>query len=143
MRSHRRGVLKKTIHAAVAVIERDGQLLICQRHHHDSFGGLWEFPGGKRETGETWEACVAREVLEEVGVRISRPRPCGWMRHAFRDGVVIFKIFRCTIAEGDPSPREARQLRWVQPQELPQYQFPPANRGLIARLCGARQRRMV
>ena len=136
----------RTIHAAVAVIERNGQILICQRHHHDSFGGLWEFPGGKREAGETWEACVQREVLEEVGIRVNRLRACGWMRQSFRDGIVIFKVFRCAIAQGKPKPLESREVRWVHRKELSLYEFPPANRAMIARLGkagGARQRRVV
>ena len=133
----------KIIHAAIAVIERDGHILICQRQPHDSFGGLWEFPGGKREQGETWEVCLHRELLEEVGVTVRNVTPFGWMRHQFRDGLVVFKIFRCALAVGEPKALEAQQVKWIRPSELSDYQFPPANKGMLARLSGTNQRRMV
>ena len=140
---------KPILHAAVAVIERGGKILICQRRHDDSFGGLWEFPGGKRELRESWEACVQREVLEEVGVTLRRLKPYGWMRQAFADGTVIFKVFHCGIEAGEPQPLDSQAVRWVNPSELPRYQFPPANKAMIARLAkrrassGARQHRVV
>ncbi len=126
---------RRHIHAAVAVIERRGRVLICQRHAHDSFGGLWEFPGGKREAGETWEACLRRELREELGVSVRAIRAYDWMRHEFQDGTVSFRVFRCTIARGIPRPLDAQALRWVMPSALPQYQFPPANQSLIYRLA--------
>ena len=125
------------LHAAIAVIERRGRILICQRHEHDSFGGLWEFPGGKREVEETWEACLRRELREELGVSVRSIALYGHMRHAFHDGTVRFRVFRCVIARGRPRPLDAQALRWVKPQHLPRYQFPPANRTLIARLAGS------
>ncbi|MBI4597827.1 MAG: (deoxy)nucleoside triphosphate pyrophosphohydrolase [Candidatus Omnitrophica bacterium] len=127
---------KRRIHAAVAVITRRGRILICQRHHRDSFGGLWEFPGGKREPRESWEACLRRELFEEIGVAVRGIRTYGWMRHEFHDGIVVFKVFRCLIAAGRPRPLDARALRWVAPRQLLRYEFPPANRRLVARLAG-------
>ena len=132
----------RTIRAAIAVIERRGKTLICQRYHHDSFGGLWEFPGGKREAGESWEACLRREVREELGVAVRNLQACGWMRHAFTDGVVLFKVFRCAVAKGRPRPLDARAMRWVTPEQLTRYRFPPANRRLIERLAECRRRRI-
>ncbi len=125
---------KRRLHAAVAVIERRGRILICQRHDHDSFGGCWEFPGGKREPGESWEACLRRELREELGVAIRAIQFYGRMRHEFKDGTVSFRVFRCAIARGTPHPLDAQALKWVSPRELSQHQFPPANRRLIARL---------
>ncbi len=125
---------RKRLHAAVAVIKRRGRILICQRHDHDSFGGLWEFPGGKREDGESWEQCLRRELREELGVAVRSITLYGHMRHEFQDGTVQFRVFRCLIARGNPRPLDAQALRWVWPQQLPRYQFPPANRSLISRL---------
>ncbi len=127
-----------SLHAAVAVIERRGRILICQRHFHDSFGGYWEFPGGKREVGETWEACLRREVLEEVGVTLRGIRPYDTMRHEFEDGIVSFKVFRCTIAGGTPKPLDSMMLRWVRIQNLRRYRFPPANQPVLKRLMQMR-----
>jgi mutator protein MutT len=59
----------KQIDAAIAVVTRGGQILVCQRHDHDTFGGYWEFPGGKREAGETLQDCLARELMEELAIR--------------------------------------------------------------------------
>ena len=127
----------RIIHAALAVIERRGHYLICRRRDDDSFGGLWEFPGGKRETGESWEECLRRELREELGVEVTAPRFDGTMRHRFLDGTVYFRIFRCAIARGTPQPFDAQALRWVRPAHLTRYPFPPANRFLIARLVRA------
>ena len=125
----------KRLYAAVAVIERRGRILICRRHAHDSFGGLWEFPGGKREPGETWEACLRRELREEIGVAVRAIRPYDTMRHEFEDGTVLFRVFRCAIARGKPKALDAQALRWVQVKHLGRYRFPPANHSVIARLA--------
>ena len=124
----------RRFYAAVAVIERRGRILICQRRDEDSFGGCWEFPGGAREAGESWIACLRRELREELGVSVRAIRPYSRMRHEFTDGTVFFRVFRCLLARGRPRPLDAQALRWVRAQELIRYQFPPANQALIARL---------
>ncbi len=128
------------VHAAVAVIERRGRILICQRHDRDSFGGCWEFPGGKCESGESWEVCLRRELREELGVTVRAVTPYGRMRHEFTDGIVSFRVFRCVLARGRPRPLDAQAVRWVQAAELIRYEFPPANRALITRLSGRRKK---
>ena len=129
---------RRYLHAAVAVIERRGRILICQRHAGDSFGGYWEFPGGKREPDESWESCLRRELREELGITIRAITPYGTMRHEFVDGVVLFRVFRCAVARGRPRPLDAQALRWVRARDLQRYRFPPANRRIIARLSGTR-----
>jgi len=128
----------KITRAAIAVIRRRGRFLICQRHPGGFFGGYWEFPGGKREPGESWEACVRREIQEELGVPVRAPTPFATMRYRYATGVVIFKVFRCAIARGVPRPLDAQALRWVASDELAAYRFPPANRRLLARLSRER-----
>ena len=132
--------IARVLHAAVALIESNGRLLICRRREQDSFGGLWEFPGGKREAGESWDACLRRELREELGVSVGPLEPCGTMRHRFVDGTVHFRVFRCAIIDGEPRPLDAQALRWVRPLDLTRYPFPPANRRLIARLARGRTR---
>ena len=124
---------RKRIHAALAVIERRGRVLICRRRAGDFLGGYWEFPGGKRHPRETWEACVRRELREELGVTPGRPR--AWLRlsHRYADRTITFQVFRCTV-RGRPRPLEADTLRWVPTARLGRYRFPPANRSLIRRL---------
>ncbi len=125
---------RKHLHAAVAVIERRGQILICQRRLDDSFPGLWEFPGGKREPGESWETCLRRELREEIGVSVRSIRLFGRMRHEFHDGTVFFRVFRCVIARGKPRPLDSQAIRWIATSQLYRYRFPPANRQIISQL---------
>ena len=125
------------IQAALAVIERRGRYLICQRRDGDFLGGFWEFPGGKRAPGESWTRCVRRELREELGVSVKAVRPMARMRYRYADRTVVFKVFRCAIARGTPRPLEAKALRWVRSGELGRYRFPPANQGLIERLSGS------
>ena len=124
---------QKTIHAAIAVIERRGRYLICQRRHGDTLGGYWEFPGGKREIGESWTACLRRELLEELGVEGGSFRYAGRLRYRYPTASVVFQVYRCAIS-GRPRPLASEMLRWVRADRLTRYRFPPANRRLIVRL---------
>ena len=126
------------VQAALAVIERRGRCLICRRRPGGFLGGYWEFPGGKREPGESWTACVRRELREELGVRVMRVTP--WMqvrRRGMERRPVLFAVFRCTIA-GRPRPLAAEMLRWVPLTRLSRYRFPPANRPILERLTARR-----
>ena len=132
---------KRHVQAAIALIERRGRYLVCRRRAGDFLGGFWEFPGGKREPGERWTVCLRRELREELGVAVKSVRPFGTIRHRGPHGSIMFKVFRCAIARGEPRPVEADTLRWVPARELTRYRFPPANRRLIARLSAAPLRR--
>ena len=125
----------KHLHAAIALIEDRGRVLICRRRDDDSFGGCWEFPGGKREPRESWEACLRRELREELGVGVRALRRHGHMRYRYSTGSIFFRIYRCAIARGTPRPLASSALRWVEPRRLWRYRFPPANRRLIALLA--------
>ena len=125
----------KHLHAAIALIERRGRLLICRRRADDSFGGCWEFPGGKREPRESWEACVRRELKEELGVLVNTLKRYGHIRYRYSRGSIFFRVYRCAIARGTPRPLASTALRWVRPRWLSRYRFPPANRRLIALLA--------
>ena len=124
--------------AALAVIERRGRILICRRWRGGFLGGYWEFPGGKRDPGESWEACLRRELKEELGIAVAGVRPLCRLRHRYPGRpVFVFQVFRCRIARGQPRPLEASALRWVARNALPRYRFPPANRALLERLASA------
>ena len=122
------------VQAALALVERRGRYLICRRRVGDFLGGYWEFPGGKRKVGERWEACLRRELREELGVAIRAVRPYGRIRYRYRMRPILFRVFRCAVAQGTPRPLAASALRWVRPDQLIRYRFPPANRQLIAQL---------
>lgn len=126
----------RTVHVAIAVIGRGGRCLICRRHPDRSFGGYWEFPGGKREKNESWERCLHRELKEELGVGVTRVRMIGKLHHRLKRRQAFFRVFSCALKKGEtPRPLDAKAIRWVKPGRLSRYRFPPANRPLIRKLA--------
>lgn len=122
------------VRVAIAVIERNGHYLICRRRAADHLGGYWEFPGGKKETRERWEACLRRELREELGVVVRHLRSFMRIQHRYADRLISFRVFRCQLARGRPRPLGTQAIRWVTARQLSRYRFPPADRSLIARL---------
>ena len=116
---------------AVAVIRRAGQFLIAQRLPNDSFGGFWEFPGGKLDPGETMENGLAREILEELGIRIEVGTRRMMIEHRYPGRVLHLHCYECRVVEGEPRAIECAAWRWVEPAEMDQFQFPPASRPLL------------
>ncbi len=127
---------REHLDVAVAVIERRGRFLICQRPKTSSHAGCWEFPGGKRNPRESWPACLRREVKEELGVSIRGLKEFDRYSHKYPWYTVTFRFFRCAIASGVPRPLDADALRWVPRGRLFRYRFPPANRRVLERLRG-------
>lgn len=125
---------KAVIQVAAAVIERRGRYLITCRKADVHLGGYWEFPGGKREEGETFEACVRREVLEELGVEITVQRPLIVTRHEYPENIVELHFFACSLSHGDPQALDCPAFRWVKGEELLSYSFPPADVPVLAQL---------
>jgi mutator protein MutT len=119
---------------AAAVIDRDGRYLIARRKPDAHLGGLWEFPGGKCEAGESLEACLSRELEEELGIAITQPVPFYTVRHSYPEKTVELHFFRCVIAAGEATARDCPEVRWVRPQDFPRYQFPPADIELLQKL---------
>ena len=116
-----------------------GEVLIQRRKEDGLLGGLWEFPGGKREGGETMEAACARELREELGIEVGVEAPFGRVDHAYSHFKVTLYAFRCRLLGGPPTPQEGQPLRWVAPAALDRYAFPRANRRLIERLARSRE----
>ena len=107
---------------------------MTQRDPAKHLGGLWELPGGKREPGESLEACLARELDEELGVRIRVGRRLAIVPWAYPDRRVLLHFFRCRIRPGRIEPREGQAYRWVTPRELRALPMPPADADVVARL---------
>lgn len=126
--------LNSLIDVSAALIFRDGQLLITQRHADVHLGGLWEFPGGKREPDETFEACLIREIREELGVEITVGELFEEIVHAYPEKTVHLKFFICGIASGEPAAIGCAAFRWVSREELIQFQFPAADVQLLVKL---------
>ena len=121
------------------VLRRRGRVLIARRPEGKLLGGLWEFPGGKRERGESLEACLRRELREELGVAVRVGREVGAIDHAYSHFRVTVHAFECTIRQGSPRAIESDELRWVMPQELAGYPMGKVNRA-IARMLLAHAR---
>lgn len=121
---------------AAAVFRRAGKVLLCRRPEKpgDSCAGLWEFPGGKREPGESLEQCLIRECREELGIEV---RPVGIrerLTHTYPEIQVELTFFDAEITEGEPEARVHTALVWAAPEEWDRYPVCPADRPLIERL---------
>jgi A/G-specific adenine glycosylase len=121
-----------------AVIHRANKVLIARRRGAGLLGGLWEFPGGKREDGETLPACLTREIQEELGARVEVGSELGVYRHAYTHFKVTLHAFECTLLEGEPRPLDADELRWVPVPDLPSFPMGKIDRQ-IARQLSARE----
>lgn len=119
--------------SAVALIDVDGRVLLAQRPEGKSLAGLWEFPGGKVEPGETPEAALIRELHEEIGIDTwhSCLAPLTFASHSYENFHLLMPVFACRRWEGTPHPREGQTLAWVMPGKLRDYPMPPADLPLI------------
>ena len=115
------------IEVAAGLIQRDGRYLIARRKAGVHLAGYWEFPGGKREIGESLEECLQRELFEELSVRIDTPVPYRIVLHEYPEKTVELHFFRCAIESGEAQPLDCAELRWVLPEEFAQFDFPPAD----------------
>jgi A/G-specific adenine glycosylase len=117
-----------------AVLRRDGKILLAKRPAKGLLGGMWEFPGGKIEKGETLEACLAREIREELGAGIRVGEAFGIYQHAYTHFRITLHAFLCELTDGEPKPIEAAELAWVSPAELADYPMGKVDRQIARRL---------
>ena len=127
--------IKNRIEVSAALIFRSGQLLITQRHAKAHLGGLWEFPGGKRETGETFEQCLVREIREELGIEISVGELFEEISHDYPEKFVHLKFFICKLISGEPQPLDCAAVKWISKSELSNFEFPAADAQLLEKLA--------
>jgi 8-oxo-dGTP diphosphatase len=125
--------MKVILVSAVALIDRDGRVLLARRPEGKSMAGLWEFPGGKVEPSETPEAALIRELHEELGIETwaSCLAPLTFASHRYPDFHLLMPLFACRKWEGIPQSREGQALKWVRPEDLRDYPMPPADLPLI------------
>lgn len=125
--------MKMVLVAAVALVDADGRILLAQRPEGKSMAGLWEFPGGKIEPGETPEAALIRELHEELGIDTwaSCLAPLSFASHAYEDFHLLMPLFICRKWEGQVTSREGQALKWVRPVDLRNYPMPAADVPLI------------
>ena len=119
--------------AACALVDTDGRVLLAQRPEGKSLAGLWEFPGGKVEPGETPEETLIRELDEELGITTKIPclAPLTFASHTYDDFHLLMPLFICRRWKGIAQPREGQKLAWVRAKDLRSYEMPPADVPLI------------
>lgn len=120
--------------AAGLIRDRAGRYLITQRRRGSHLAGLWEFPGGKLEAGETPAVGLRRELEEELSAAFRVGDLVETVRWEYPDRTVVLHFFDCRLESGTIAPREGQAMEWVEPARLPGYDFPPADRELIQRL---------
>lgn len=128
--------MKTVLVSAVALIDADGRVLLTQRPEGKSMAGLWEFPGGKVEAGETPETALIRELQEELAIDTweSCLAPLTFASHSYEDFHLLMPLFACRKWKGIPKPMEGQALKWVKPNDLRNYPMPPADVPLIPML---------
>ena len=128
--------LPTVVVSAVALIDVDGRVLIAKRPEGKVMGGLWEFPGGKVDEGETPEAALVRELREELAIDITQSclAPLTFASHSYADFHLLMPLFICRVWNGTPSPQEGQELKWVRPMQLRKFAMPAADIPLVALL---------
>jgi mutator protein MutT len=125
---------KKQIEVSAALVFHNGKLLITQRLASVHLGGLWEFPGGKRQPHETYEECLVREIREELGIEIFVGELFEEITHAYTEKKVHLKFFICKLLRGEPQLLGCAAFKWIGKSELADYEFPAADVQLLEKL---------
>jgi mutator protein MutT len=127
-------VPRPSVEVAAGLVFREGKLLVTQRHADAHLGGLWEFPGGKREVNESFEECLIRELREELGIEVTVGELVESIHHEYPDKAVYLRFFRCQWKEHEARALGCSAIKWVSADELGDYDFPAADARLLDRL---------
>ena len=125
---------RRPIEVAAGVVFRDGKLLITLRLPDAHLGGLWEFPGGKREPGESFEQCLRRELTEELGIEVEVHDVIEELTHDYADRTVLLKFFRCRWLRNEPKAILCHDFAWIDSAQLANYAFPDADARLLDKI---------
>jgi 8-oxo-dGTP diphosphatase len=125
------------LEVSAALLFRRGKLLIAKRPTGTHLAGLWEFPGGKREPGETFEECLVRELREELGIEATVYETIDEIVHEYPGKTVHLKFFRCELQTGEPRPLHCEEVAWITREQLMDYAFPPADARLLEKISKA------
>ena len=126
--------MNEPIEVAAGLVFRKGHLLITQRLAGGHLAGLWEFPGGKRETGEGMPDCLQRELVEELGITVAIGQCVETLTHSYPEKTVRLEFYLCELTDGEPVGLDGQQLAWVTVDVLDAYEFPAADARLLERL---------
>lgn len=126
---------RKLTEVVAALIWRGDRILICQRSEHKARALLWEYVGGKVEPGETKEEALIRECREEMGVILTVKEPFMDVTHMYPDISIHLTLFHVEIKEGEPKLLEHKDMKWIRPEEIPLYEFCPADKDINEKIC--------
>ena len=119
------------IHVAVGLLLDDDRVFVAQRNKNAHQRGLWEFPGGKVDAGETVEAALSRELNEELGIFVDYAEPVMQIKHDYTDKIVLLDVWLITRYRGEPSGCEGQPVKWLAINQLLAEQFPAANQAIV------------
>lgn len=122
---------KPHFQVTAGLVWENGKVLIAKRPQGSHLGGLWEFPGGKQEEGETLEACLEREIEEELDLKVKAAQRLLTVEHEYESRSISLHVFSCTSLGGQPRAVQNQEFRWVDPSELEKLRFPPADLEII------------
>jgi 8-oxo-dGTP diphosphatase len=122
------------VEVAAGIVFRDGRVLIAKRRPQDHLGGLWEFPGGKRQAGESYQDCLRRELMEELGIEVEVGERISSITHDYPEKSVHLEFFLCWWVRHEPRALGCSDFAWVQRDQVAQYSFPAADTQLLAML---------
>ena len=125
---------KPHFHVTAGLIRLEGKLLITKRPRGSHMEGLWEFPGGKQEKGETLKECLEREIEEELGIKVRAEKLLSTIDYEYENRFISLHIFQCLYLAGQPEPLENQEIIFVHPEDLAQYRFPPPDQKVIQTL---------
>jgi len=125
---------KPHFHVTAGLLWQNGMVLIAKRREGSHLAGYWEFPGGKQEEGETLEECLEREIREELGADVRAGKRLLTVEHEYEDRIISLYLFQCTHLNGDLKPLACEEMKWVYPEDMTQYRFPPPDEKIIERL---------
>jgi len=129
---------KPHLEVTAGLIWKQGKVLITKRPVGTHMQGYWEFPGGKKEQGETLEQCLRRELVEELGIEVEVLEQIAKVCHEYKDRVIVLHAFTCKALKGQIVARECQEIRWVNPERLHDYSFPPPDMEIIHKILGKR-----
>jgi mutator protein MutT len=122
---------KRHFHVTAGLVWKDGKVLITKRRPEAHLGGFWEFPGGKQEESETLEACLEREMEEELGLKVRTVDRILTVHHEYESKKISLHVFECIPIAGEPHPLQCEEIRWVRPFDLGKFAFPPPDVEII------------
>jgi len=118
-------------HVTAGLVWKDGKLLITRRPEGSHLAGYWEFPGGKQEPGESLEACLEREIQEELGMEVKAVKHLFQVDHDYETKSITLPLFQCSWLNGTPTPIGCDEIRWARPEELANFKLPPPDLQLL------------